>query len=114
MMTPSQIIADLDQSLLNTGQDVIWRRYTATTGNPRPSIELPIRAAVRPLDPKDFVGNIDSSYSRVIFSPTGAASMLPIKKGDKIVIDGRERNVEVPKQIRYQNELVRIAPIVGG
>jgi hypothetical protein len=114
MMTPAEVIADLDRAIERTGQDVIWRRYTASTGSPRPKIELPVRAFVRPLEAEDLVGNIDSTFSKVIMSATGKSSMLPIVKGDKIVIDGRERNVEIPKPYRYQNELIRIVAVVGG
>lgn len=115
MMTAAEVIADLDRALQARGELVTLRRYTAPNGSPRPKVDLAdVWAFVRPLEAEDLVGNIDSTFSKVIVSPTGKSSLLPFLKNDKVLIDGRERNVELPKSIRYQNVLVRIVLMVGG
>jgi hypothetical protein len=50
----------------------------------------------------------------VVLSPTGIAALLPLKKGDKVVVQGRERNIEFPKPVLLGNELVRLNLLVGG
>ncbi len=112
--TPAVAIADLDKALAETGQNVTLRRYTAPSGSPRPKTDLGVRAFVRPLKDEELVGRFDHTYSKVIFSPTDSAALLPMKKDDKVVIDDRERNVEFPKHIRYQDVLVRIELLVAG
>lgn len=116
-MTPLEAIAELDRALAEEGQDVILRRYTAPSGNPRPKIDANVRAFVRPVDGvdvKEFVGNLATPYFEVVLSPTGADDILPLVRGDKIVIDGKEKNVELPRPIRKQNVLVRMKPLVAG
>lgn len=116
-ITPAEAIAELDRALAETGEDVILRRYTAPTGNPRPKVDVPVRAFVRPvdaLDVKELVGNLATPYDEVVLSPTGADALLPLVRGDKIVIAGRERNVELPRPVRLQNVLVRMKPLVAG
>ncbi len=117
MLTPADAIAELDRALEETGQDVTIRRYTAPTGNPRPSTELPARGFVRPVDAlaiKEFVGNLATPYLEIILSPTALAPLLPLVRGDKIVVDGKERNIELPRHIRMAGVLVRIKPLVAG
>ena len=116
-ITPAEAIAELDRALAEAGEDVILRRYTAPSGSPRPKTDVPVRAFVRPVDAlevKELVGNLATAYDEVILSPTGAAALLPLVRGDKIVIAGKERNIELPRAIRMQNVTVRIAPLVAG
>lgn len=114
MTSPSDLIADLDAGVADAGESVIIRRYTASTGNPRPKIDRPARASVRPLKADELVGDIDQTWSRVVLSPTSIADLLPIKKGDKVVIQGKERNVEFPRPIVVQDTLVRLVLMVSG
>ena len=114
MITPAEAIAELDRTLDEAGETVILRRYTATSGSPRPKIDVEIPAFVRPLDAEELAGDIDSKFSNVIISPTHVGSVLPIVKGDKIVIDGKERNVELPKRYKMQGVLVRMKLMIGG
>ncbi|MBX4884038.1 hypothetical protein HJB99_07650 [Rhizobium sp. NLR17b] len=114
MITPAEAIAELDRTLDETGETVILRRYTAPTGSPRPKTEVQIPAFVRPLEAEELAGDIDSMFSNVIISPTYVAAFLPIVKGDKIVIDGKERNVEVPKRYKMRGVLVRMKLMIGG
>lgn len=114
-MTPADIIADMDAFLASSGETVVLRRYTAPTGTPRPKIESgDVFAAVRPVRAAELVGSIDQAWSKVVLSPTGLSGLLPIKKGDKIIIQGRERNVEFPRPFEVQNTLVRIELMVSG
>lgn len=114
MFTPEEAIAQLDDALAKVGQTVTFRRYTAPSGSPRPKTDLDMRAFVRAVKAEEFVGNVDHTFSAVSLSPTGFSPMWPIIKGDKIVIDGRERNVEVVKPIRMNNALVRCNLMVAG
>lgn len=115
--TPAASIARLDAALQRRGQALVLRRYTAPTGNPRPKTDAPVMGFVRPVEAlaiKEFVGNLTTPYFEVILSPTDAAALLPIVRGDKIVIDGKERNVEMPKPIAMADVLVRIKVLVAG
>jgi len=108
-------VADLDAAYARgRGEDIIVRRYTAASGTPRPKIDITVRATVRPIEAKELVGGIDQTYSEVILSPTGLSSLLPLKKGDKVVIDGHECNIEFPRPIRDKNTIARIVLLVGG
>jgi hypothetical protein len=114
-MTPEHAIASLDRQLVEHGARVSVYRYTATTGNPRPKDEVAnVPAFVRAVSADELVGNIDQTAVNVVLSPTLLASLLPLKKGDKLLIDGRERNIELVKPITMQTTLVRINLVVLG
>lgn len=114
-MNPDTIIADLDASLLRAGEVVTIRRYTASSGTPRPKTDIEhVPASVRAVKPEEMVGDIKATFSKVVLSPTGLASLLPLKKDDKIVIQGRERNIEHPGPIFVQGVLVRMNLTVAG
>lgn len=113
--TPAGAIARLDQSLRRRGEDVIVRRYTSTAGDPRPKIDTPpLRAFVRAVKAEEMVGDIKATHSAIVLSPTGLAALLPLVKGDKVVVQGRERNVDLPKPILLDNQVVRINLMVAG
>jgi hypothetical protein len=114
-MTPAETIAALDRQLAEHGETVIVRRYTSSSGTPRPKIDIEdVPAFVRAVKAEELVGEIDMTASVVALSPTGLSPLLPLKKGDKLVIQGRERNIELPKPILVQNTLVRINLLVAG
>lgn len=114
-MTPASIIADLDASLLRAGEIVTVRRYTAPSGSPRPKTDIEdVPASVRAVKPEEMVGDIKATYSKVVLSPTGLSLLLPLKKDDKIVIQGRERNIEHPGPIFVRGQLVRMNLTVAG
>jgi hypothetical protein len=114
-MTPAETIAALDRQLAKHGEDVSIIRYTAPSGNPRPKVEVPgIKAFVRPVKAEELAGNIDQTASNVVVSPTDVTALLPLKKGDKVVIDGRERSIEVPKPILMGSTVVRVNLVVLG
>ncbi|MER8387306.1 hypothetical protein NKH14_17615 [Mesorhizobium sp. M1380] len=115
MTSPADLIADLDAALADAGTAITIRRYTAPTGTPRPKTDIDgIPAAVRGAHADELIEGVDQTASAVVLSPTGLAALLPLKKGDKAVIDGRERNIELPKPISVQGVLVRIDLLVAG
>lgn len=115
MIAPAQLIAELDAGLAEAGGRVTVRRYTAPGGTPRPKTDIDgVPATVRPVRPDELVGDIDQAWSTVVLSPTAIAALLPLKKNDKIVLQGKELNIEFPKPIYVQNTLVRIDAVVSG
>lgn len=115
MTTPAELIADLDAALLDAGTAITIRRYTAAAGSPRPKTDIDnVPAAVRSVRAQELVEGIDQTASTVVVSPTSLGALLPLEKGDKAVIDGRERNIELPKPISVQGVLVRIDLLVSG
>ncbi|MGV1790999.1 hypothetical protein [Rhizobium sp. A37_96] len=114
-MTPAAAIAALDSQLAEHGARVSVYRYTAASGTPRPKDEVAnVPAFVRAVSADQLAGNIDQTAVNVVLSPTLLASLLPLKKGDKLLIDGRERNIELVKPISMQTTLVRINLVVLG
>lgn len=115
MITPAELIAELDMALAEAGEDVTVRRYTAASPMPRPKIEAEgVPAFVRALKADELVGAMDQTWSHVVISPTLIGALIPIKKNDKLVIQGRERNVELPLPILVQGSLVRLELMVSG
>lgn len=114
-MTPDSALSTLDRYLVRVGQPVTVLRYTGTAGNPRPSIKVDgVPAFDRAVKAEDFFGAIDQSASNVTLSPTLLGALLPLKKGDKLVIEGRERHVEMVKSIVMGGKLVRLNLLVLG
>jgi hypothetical protein len=114
-MSPDQAVAMLDSQLAEHGELITLRRYTAPSGTPRPKTDLAdIPAFVRAVKPEEFFGNVDSTFSNVTLSPTNFTPLWPLVKGDKVMIDGRERNVEMVKPIKLGNVLVRCNLVVAG
>ncbi len=69
---------------------------------------------MRPVKAEELAGNIDQTASNVVVSPMDVAALLPLKKGDKVVIDGRERSIEVAKPILMGSIVVRVNLVVLG
>jgi hypothetical protein len=116
-MTPTEAIAKLDGQLALHGETVTLRRYTAPTGNPRPKIDVTARALVRVISNPQLVGEVSQDETHISLSPTAvtaAAWPLPVQSGDKIVVQGIERNIDTPKPILLNDTLVRINLVVRG
>lgn len=113
-MTPDEAIASLDAQLTLHGQSVTLRRYTGTLTPPRAHTDVAATCFVRSLKSDELVGTIDQTWSRVVVSPTGNGSLLPLVKGDKIVVASKERNVEFPQPVYIQSTLVRMDVLVSG
>lgn len=106
------IIALLDRQIATQGETVTFYRWQTS---PKQKLhEVTTRAIVRPTETEDTVGEIAQDMSTIIVSPTNVAAILPFKKGDKAVIVGKERNVEIPKNIRMDDRIVRVELIVAG
>jgi len=112
--TPAGSIARLDAALERRGEDVTLRRYTAPTGTPRPKTDVTARARVLAVGADELAGAIKQNQSKVILSPTGLSSLLPIRTGDKVLVAGAEKNVEFANHIRIDDTLVRIELTVMG
>jgi hypothetical protein len=121
-MKPARAIAMLDRQLAAHGQTVTLRR----PGTPAVSADLP--AFVRGYKPQELVGAITQGDSEVTLSPThiaesgwpgalaqvdGTDAAVP-RKGDKVVIQGRLRNVEAAVPIYLAGTLVRVNLTVRG
>ncbi|RLP22263.1 hypothetical protein [Mesorhizobium sp. YM1C-6-2] len=113
--TPTAAIARLEGALARRGETVTIRRYTAATGTPRPKTDVAgIKAHVRAVRADELVGSITQNDSKVIMSPTGISALLPLRKGDKVLVADAEKNVEFASHIRVQDVLVRIELTVTG
>lgn len=114
-MTPAEAIAMLDGQLAENGERITVRRYTAPSGTPRPKTDTEnVPAAVRAVRAEEVINDVKQTHSSVVLSPTGLGALLPLVKGDKLVIQGRERNIDLPKPIFLQGTLVRIDLLVAG
>lgn len=114
MTDPASLIADLDAALADAGSPIIVRRYTAPSGTPRPKTDVTVNAAVRPAKAEELIGDIDEQQWTVVLSPTGLAALLPLEKGDKIVLPSGEKNIERPGDIHVQGTLVRMNILAAG
>lgn len=116
----------LDEMLESDGEDIELRRLVGQQLIP---IKVICRALVRRRTNKELVGSIVQDDDWIILSPTQIIAKgwpgpwtpsptestqnpdrdyrLP-KKGDKAMIDGRARNIEIVKPIYIDNELIRI------
>lgn len=108
-MTPADAIASLDRQLAEHGRTVTIRR-----GSGADKIEATVKAIVRDVQTKELVGGIHTVWSLVIVSPTGLSALGALKKGDKVVIDGPEREIQQPKPVHVGNQLVRYNLMVAG
>lgn len=114
-MTPTEAIASLDSALAAKGARISVYRYIGAPGKDAPKNEVAdVPAFVRAVSADQLVGTIDQTGLNVVLSPTLLADLLPLKKGDKLLIDGRERNIELVKPISMQTTLVRINLVVIG
>lgn len=116
-MTPADAIAMLDRQIAEHGQTVAFERIVGTgptaTGQ---GGDVLIAAHVRTLREDELIAGMTQNDLMVIVSPTALASWpfgLPAK-GDKVVIDGRKHNIELPQPIKIAGTLVRLNLKVKG
>jgi hypothetical protein len=94
-MTPEQV-KETYRRMLN--QTITVRRYTGT-GTSRPKYEAEVLARVTGFEPHDLVGLALQGDRRVILLADDLAATqfpTPLLKGDKVVVRGRELNIEAP------------------
>lgn len=112
-MTPVQAIAQLDRQIAAHGQDVTLRRIVANAA----AIDRTHRAFARGYRPDELAGGIQQNDSLVILSPTGMPAPFvaePLRVNDKILYDGRMRNVAYVETVRVQGVPVRYNATVRG
>jgi hypothetical protein len=118
-------IADLNMSLAEDGEWIEIRRLYGTQLIP---VSVRCRAFVRPITAEELISGITQDSSNIIMSPSeimaagwpgpwtpsaaepvnpGIDRRVP-RKNDKAVVKGKPRNIEVPKPIYVDDELVRI------
>jgi hypothetical protein len=125
-VTPTEIIADLDASLREDGEDIRLVRYTLGPGGTQIPFEVTCRAFVRGYEPSELIGAITQQDSKVILSPTQiiaaqwtSGRTAPDDKrvpmvGNRVFIAGRARNIGAAVGKYVANELVRIELSVKG
>lgn len=128
-MSPEDCIAALDDALADDGQDVVLRRVVGQ-GAGMVNVDVVCRAVVRPyrLREDELAGGISQTVLLVSISPTQIATAqwpggsmpgqtvapsLP-RRNDKMIIDGRLRNVEACVPISIGNVAVRYDLSVTG
>jgi hypothetical protein len=127
-MSPDVALASLDAKLASVGVTITLQRLTAGPGGVQIPFSVDCKAFVRGYRPEELVGGISQQDSFVVLSPSeisargwpGAATKpttldprVPVKN-DKIVIDGRSRNIEAAVGISIGDTLVRIELQVKG
>jgi hypothetical protein len=121
MSEASSCIADLDSALDTAGEDIRLVRLTLAAGEQIP-FGVDCRAAVRQYQPAELVGGIVQGDSQVIVSPSELSrrqwpgpGLPPLpRKGDRVVVQGRARNVEAVMPFVVGDVVVRIELLVRG
>lgn len=97
-MSAEAIKASYRRMLALVGEPVAIRRYTGAGPN-RPRFDVVALARVTDYAPDELVGSIQQGDRKVILlveDLVTAQFPLPLAKGDKVVIRGRETNIEAP------------------
>jgi len=105
--TPAGAIARLDDALSRRGQTVVVRRASGPA-------DATVIGNVRGFKPAELVGGIAQGDISVVLSPTGLADFLPLKRNDKVLVDGGVKNVEMAENIKIKDVIVRINLQVRG
>lgn len=125
----AEIVA-LDNSLARAGENVTLRRTVKRAGADVP-VDVVCRAGVRPVSADQIAGTITQNDLNVIMSPTQILAAdwpgqndnitpgnvvdqhLP-KSTDKMIVQGKERQVRSAKPIYVDNVWVRTDLVVAG
>lgn len=115
-MTPETAIDQLDRQIAAHGEEITLRRVLPNAA----ALEASMRGVVRGYRPEQITDGITLGASQVILSPTAlmgtpfeAEENWP-RKNDRIIIDGRVRNIEAPNPIKINDVLVRFNLQVAG
>lgn len=95
-MTPTAAKAALARQLDQHGETLTFKRYSGT-GASRSSVTDTARCRSVGYQPAELVGNVIQGDRRVIVYAddlVGGAITLPLRKNDKVLLDGRELNIE--------------------
>lgn len=109
-MTPAQCLSTYRRMMELVGETVLIRRYTGTGAN-RPRFDAEVKARVTEYEPSELVGTIVQGDRKLIVlheDLVAAQFALPIRKGDKAVVRGKELNIEAPNDNsrRINGELI--------
>lgn len=107
-MTPAELIADLDASLMRRGTLVQLRKSNSAEG------QVSVPAKWRGYKPAEVIGLIQAGDTKVILSPTGLEEFGVPPQNGFVVIDGKPRRIIVPTPIFDRGVLVRIELAVRG
>jgi hypothetical protein len=113
-VTPAAALAMLARQLAAHGEDVTLRRYTGLPANTTAKTDVATRGFVRPVRADQIAGTITHLASNVTVSPSGVGALTALRVGDKVVVAGRETNIEAVEPIRIGSTLVRINLVVMG
>ena len=122
-------VAELDKSLAVDGEDFILRRVIGATH--QTNIDVLCRGFVRRYRAQELTTVIIQGDSNIIMSPTQIIAAqwpggTPVtasdaaldhrvpRKNDKVVLQGKVRNIETAEPIYIANELVRLELQVRG
>lgn len=127
----STLISDLDEALVENGQDVTLRRVFGT-GASAETVDVTVRANVRHLNqPEELIGGLTQDDLKLIMSTTqifaadwpGQGSegtgvhhidrRIP-RKNDKLIVNGRIYRVEYVNQIKIGDQVVRLEVVTKG
>lgn len=116
-MTPAAAIAMLDRQIAEHGQTVAIERLVGTgPGATRQGGDVPVPAFVRTLREEELIAGMTQNDLLVVVSPSGLAAWphgVPVK-GDKVLVDGRSHNIELPQPVKIAGALVRLNLKVKG
>ena len=91
-MTPGQALAMYRRQRDRSGKAVVFRRYTGT-GTSRTPSDVNALAHVSGYAPHQLAGTIQQGDVRVIVMVEDLGGFVP-RNGDKVVVSGKELNVE--------------------
>jgi hypothetical protein len=95
-MSPDYLTEAYRRLLQTVGAPVVIRRYSGSGAN-RPHFDVDVIARVVDYEPEQIVGTIQQGDSKlIVLAEDVAASQIamPLRKGDKAVIRGKEHNIE--------------------
>ena len=95
-MTPEALKASYRRAMNEAGETVKIRRYTGAGSN-RPWFECEVMARVTGFEPEELVGAIVQGDRKLIVLAEdliAAQFPLPIVKGDRAIVRGKELNIE--------------------
>lgn len=130
MTHAQQEVIELDKSLVVDGEDIVLRRIVGSVN--QTNVDVVCRAFVRRYQAKELIpGSIIQGDSHIIMSPTqiiaaqwpggepvvasdAALDRRVPRKGDKVIVQGKPRNIETAEPIYIDTDLVRLELSVRG
>lgn len=129
-MTPDAVIAALDRQLARHGEDIVISRVVKR-GGVNVTVSLTCRAFVQAVSADEIAGKITVDDLKVIISPTqiiaagwpgadenivagNAVDQRIPKSSDKVLVQGRPREIKAPKPKLLDGVWVRSDMVVAG